>query len=223
MCCNFGEGRYAGFIDNEEIFSSPNDNEDWERRGHIFTIPSGLPFDSKIGMTPRNKQWLESHNSRRKSWHERYDKGYVPLRWSTTLEEESQIWAEKLAAECDLVHDQNTSYGENIALNYGWGNYAKMRNTEDILSRFVENEADDDYPDNGHLTQVLWRATKWVGCADASRPYDGGRCHTQVCRYARPGNCNMSKYESKRNEWWIQPMLMDESPCGDECPPDGCN
>ena len=60
---------------------------------------------------------------------------------------------------------------------------------------FVEDEANLSYPDNGHLTQILWRATRYVGCADAVRPYDGGRCHTQVCRYSKPGKCMSLAYE----------------------------
>ena len=60
---------------------------------------------------------------------------------------------------------------------------------------FVEDEANLPYPDNGHLTQILWRATRYVGCADAVRPYDGGRCHTQVCRYSKPGKCMSLAYE----------------------------
>ena len=78
---------------------------------------------------------------------------------------------------------------------------------------WVESEIDLDPPENGHLTQVLWRATTWVGCADASN----GDYHIQVCRYARPGNCNLGSYES-----WLEPMLLDSSPCGNECHPSDC-
>ena len=119
--------------------------------------------------------------------HEQYGKQYVPLKWSKALADESRLWAEQLAEDCDLYHDPNTNHGENIALNYGWDEYSTRRSTENVLSRFVEDESDLPYPDNGHLTQILWRATRYVGCADAVRPYDGGRCHTQVCRYSKPG------------------------------------
>ncbi|KAL7530881.1 hypothetical protein ACHAXR_003725, partial [Thalassiosira sp. AJA248-18] len=191
MCCTFGEGKYAGYIGNEKIFSSPTGDENWEKRGHPFTIPSSdLPLDPKIqpGMTAREEEWLDSHNTRREQWHARYGKSYVPVKWSAALKEESQVWAEKLAADCELVHDPNNKlHGENIALNYGWGSWGEMRSTENILSRYVEGEADDDYPANGHLTQVLWRATEYIGCADAVHSYDGdGKCHAQVCRYSKP-------------------------------------
>ena len=37
-----------------------------------------------------------------------------------------------------------------------------------------------------------------------------------TCSFFRPGNCNVSKYNSFKT-----PMLMDESPCGPWCPPGG--
>lgn len=227
MCCEFGKGSYVGRIEGTIIFSSPNDGTDWKKRVHRFEVledlNNNLPLDTKIG-TGRDQDWLDSHNIRREKWHNKFGKGYVPLKWSPALMRESQTWAERLARDCKLVHDQNSRYGENIALNWGTGNYAQMRPTENVLSRFVEDEADDEYPENGHLTQVLWRATTYVGCADASRPRQGGgTCHTQVCRYSKPGNCNMSNYkESNKKDWWLTPMLMNESPCGEECPPDRC-
>jgi len=39
MCCEFGEGSYIGYLDGVEAFSSPEDGEEeWEVRGHPFTI-----------------------------------------------------------------------------------------------------------------------------------------------------------------------------------------
>lgn len=80
------------------------------------------------------------------------------------------------------------------------------------------------WPGNIHLTQVLWRPTTHVGCGMASKTKGdgGGTCHAQVCRYARPGNCNMDDYKTSDNDWWRTPMLEDESICTPTCPPDGC-
>jgi len=33
-------------------------------------------------MTSRDRQYLAAHNKRRREWHTRYDKEYVPLKWS---------------------------------------------------------------------------------------------------------------------------------------------
>ena len=92
--------------------------------------------------------------------------------------------------------DKNNVHGENLAANYGSGSWAAVRSADTILSRWVESEADDPYPANGHLTQVLWRPSKYVGCAEASKPRNGGgMCHAQVCRYARPGTfSDLTKY-----------------------------
>ncbi len=88
-----------------------------------------------------------------------------------------------------------------------------------------------------------------MGCAEASKAIEnGGMCHTQVCRYARPGkeivrcyssfsflaliigvflfiegNCNLSKYMTTAKDWWLEPMLMDFTPCGPACPSHGCH
>ncbi len=36
------------------------------------------------------------------------------------------------------------------------------------------------------------------------------------------GNCNMAAYKSGNQNWWVEPMLQDDSPCTPACPPDGC-
>jgi len=230
MCCSFGhKGKYTGYVKGSKIFSSPSNEKDWGQRAHKFSIPnrSALPLTPKIGMTTRDTEWLESHNSRRKSWHRINGKSYVPLKWSIALKDESMKFAKKLLqASCGgLYHDEDNKHGENLASNSGSGDWAQIRSADSIVARWVEDEVDYGYPGNGHLTQVLWRASKYVGCADASKAKtNGGRCRVQVCRYARPGNCNMDKsnYDTNRNDWWQIPMLMADSPCGPACPPDGC-
>ena len=146
--------------------------------------------------------------------------------------------------------DPDAKFGENLAGNSGSGSWGQVRSTEAVLTRFVENEVEKEYPNNGHLTQVstyakffvvssfspiphsphclhlsqvLWRATKYVGCAETSKPKEGGgMCHVQVCRYTRSGNCNMNKYMNNKKDWWMVPMMMEDSPCGPACPPEGC-
>lgn len=84
--------------------------------------------------------------------------------------------------------DPNSQYGENLAAHSGTGSFAAVRSADSIVARWVDNEADQPYPDNAHLTQVLWRGTTYVGCDEASKSRSGGgMCYIQVCRYARPG------------------------------------
>lgn len=161
----------------------------------------------------RESQWLSAHNIRRKQWHQDNNVSYVPLRWSMELVSNAFTWANVLIEQeydtLELYHDKNAQEGENLAMNCGSGSWSKMRPPDNILSRWVEEEVGLSPPDNLHLTQVLWRATTRVGCAEASREYGNGRtCHVQVCRYLRMGNCNMGKYDD-----WSIPMLLDESPC----------
>lgn len=122
-----------------------------------------------------------------------------------------------------MYHDK-TDWGENVAGNSGKGGWGELKTTEQVLSRFVEREADWEWPRNSHLTQVLWRATRYVGCAEAARPKEGGgMCRTQVCRYASPGNCGMGKHEDpSRKDWWKVPVMAEKNRCGHDCPPEGC-
>lgn len=58
------------------------------------------------------------------------------------------------------------------------------------------------YPDNGHMTQVLWRATLYVGCGEARN----GNQYIQVCQYLEPGNCDVG------SDFWAS-VLRDYSVC----------
>eukprot|EP00951_Prasinocladus_malaysianus_P014453 scaffold109934_cov41-Prasinocladus_malaysianus.AAC.1 len=61
----------------------------------------------------------------------------------------------------------------------------------------------------GHYTQVIWRASEYVGCGEAGSSAYG---YVQVCRYIRPGNCN-----GKSN------YMEASTPCGPFCPEEGCS
>ena len=152
--------------------------------------------------------------------HTDYGKTYVPLKWSNSLKVSSQVWAEELLKTCGtrLYHDSQNAYGENLASNFGTGSWAQVKSTEAILKRFVEDEKDWEWPRCAHLTQVLWRGSEYVGCAEMAKDTEnGGKCHVQVCRYARAGNCNMNSFNDH-----MEGVMRDSSNCGEECPPGGC-
>ncbi|KAL7522760.1 hypothetical protein ACHAWX_007446, partial [Stephanocyclus meneghinianus] len=189
MCCMKGDGYYkVSLIENglwRDVLSGGSFRTKELRQ--VINL-------KKANMTQRDIEWLDSHNSRRKSWHTAHGKSYVPLIWSDALKQDAKRWAEKLLDSCGtgMWHDpENQNYGENVAGNSGSGSWGAVRSTEDILTRFVEREEGKPYPHNGHLTQVLWRASRYVGCAEASKPLgnssSAGMCHTQVCRYSRSG------------------------------------
>ena len=179
-------------------------------------------YMSPSEQTDRESQWLKAHNTRRKQWHKENNVSFIPLKWSTGLASNALVWANVLIDQeyesFDLYHDDDTDEGENLAMNRGSGSWNRLYHPDEILQRWVEEEVGLSPPDNLHLTQVLWRPTKYVGCAEAVREYDNGKtCHVQVCRYTKMGNCNLGKYSD-----WMVPMLLDDSQCGLECPPEGC-
>lgn len=150
----------------------------------------------------------------------------MSLNWSGGLKESARQWANELLKSCGqgLYHEKQSKYGENLAANVGSGSWGAMKDADDIVSRFVEDEADKEWPANAHLTQCLWRATKYVGCYDAEKDMgDGKMCRVQVCRYATAGNCDMSNFNDGSSKWWMKGVMSDFSRCGAECPEgEGC-
>ena len=96
QCCTHGQGYYK--------FSLLEDDGSWN------TIISGGTKKTKEEthvinlepqtMTKRDQEWLDSHNIRRKEWHEDYDTTYVPLKWSNGLKDSSMEWATKMLDRC---------------------------------------------------------------------------------------------------------------------------
>jgi len=86
--------------------------------------------------------------------------------------------------ECKLEFvSAANEYGENLAYNAGTGSWSKKPSPDSVMTRFVENEEFLPPPQNYHFTQVLWKATEYVGCAEASKDFGGGKkCRIQVCR-----------------------------------------
>ena len=209
FCCSSGSnGWYALSLNGQEII-----------RGGYYL--KEISYDILVGnyaqMSERDEQWLEAHNSRRKIWHEQYGETYVPLRWSTTLASDAKSWATQLLSDCDLdgiAHESNVEEGENLAKNKssrGNRGMGILYPPDNILQRWVDQEKTWGYPRNAHLTQALWRASRYLGCGDAVKHYDDGSiCRTQVCRYVRAGNCAMNSHNAREGDNWLVPMLMGE-------------
>jgi len=99
--------------------------------------------------------------------------------------------------------------GENLAYNDG----GISMSPENVLTRWVDDEAPLPYGQNGHLTAALWRATHYVGCAISSST-EGRGCHIQVCRNSATGNCNINSNN------WEAVMIADTSSCSPQVPCD---
>jgi len=233
ICCSAGEGHYSIDVQNED--------GSWRDAVRGSKFASSVKHIIDVGltestMTDRDKAYLVAHNKRRIEWHARYSKEYVALKWSKGLKESSMEYAVALLDTCTSElpeHDPNSPWGENLARNQGSGGWGQLYDPDKILNRFVEREEGLPWARNGHLTNALWRATHYVGCAEAEKSYNvtnangseqPNNCRVQVCRYAKPGNCGMGAYKDDNGiHDWERAMLMDDSPCGPDCPPEGCS
>jgi uncharacterized protein YkwD len=115
-----------------------------------------------------------------------------PLSWSPALAASSQRWADR----CVFDHQEDSYDGENLF----WGTAGAFSQAQVVESwceeiaayRFSAPRVDDE---TGHFTQVVWPASKRLGCAVA-------RCQGSdfwVFRYAPAGNdeARMTKNVSK--------------------------
>jgi Cysteine-rich secretory protein family len=189
--------------------SSGTDSPRWASNSDAGRLGGGGPAPTPSGGGPAptpsggsDNPWLTGHNSRRQRYHGQYGVSYVPLKWTNSLAASAQSYANTLARTGRFVHSGQAGVGENLAWNSG----RNAPSADSVLTRWTENEESSF---GGHFTQVLWRATKYVGCGQAS----SSRGHYQVCHYVTPGNCNGSTRSN---------MLASSSRCSPQCPSEGC-
>ncbi len=118
--------------------------------------------------------------------------GVGPLRWSPSLAQLAQNWAQQLCRRSRrgrvvLQHRPSSRFGENLHWQGGgdppsvgdavqsWAN--ERTHYDPSTGRCVGGEC-------GHYTQLVWRATTEVGCGAATC----GSSHFTVCNYSPPGN-----------------------------------
>ena len=147
----------------------------------LFMGTTNLPltFDQRI---------LAAHNG------ERLALGLEPLSWNPALAQSAQHWADYLASSGRFEHapeNHDAPEGENL-----WAGTKGYFTPEAMVDAWIREKKffrPGAFPDNsttgrmedvGHYTQVVWRATTQVGCAESrSRKED-----ILVCRYAEAGN-----------------------------------
>lgn len=131
---------------------------------------------------------LAAHNR------ERTAIGVPPLRWNAALAGSAQRWADHLAATGSFEHaPESPTEAEGENLWAGTRGHYSIEARVDAWVRekryftpgtFPRNSTTGKVEDVGHYTQLIWRNTQQVGCAQAS----GAREDVLVCRYSSPGN-----------------------------------
>jgi Cysteine-rich secretory protein family len=177
------------------------------------TTPATTPASTGGGSS--SQDWINAHNNRRNTYHSQNGVSYVAVKWSEDLASSARSYTQRLLngfSGCNIQHKfQGDSYGgENLALQTTGS--ATSISAEAVLRLWYDGEIGLPYPQNGHLTQVVWRGTMYVGCAGLTKSMGNGQtCHIQTCRYLAPGNCN-----------GVGNILAASSPCAPQCPREGC-
>jgi len=131
---------------------------------------------------------LAAHNRERDSLN------IEPLRWNAGLAASAQVWADHLAATGSFEHAPERAdapQGENLwagtksafALESRVGAWIREKKYFK-QGRFPQNSTTGRIEDVGHYTQLIWRDTRDVGCAEAT----GKEEDVLVCRYSSAGN-----------------------------------
>jgi pathogenesis-related protein 1 len=113
--------------------------------------------------------------------------GQPPLRWSQTLGNHAQDWADTLAERGALEHQLKDHYGENLALFRG-----RSPDPREVVEYWASEQHHYDERSNicrgecRHYTQIVWGTTKEVGCGQAER---NGTTYW-VCNYLPAGNAH---------------------------------
>ena len=121
----------------------------------------------------------------------RTEVGVPPLAWSDRLAAGAQRWADTIALLDRMKHSGTSRIGENLA--YWHGPNASLSTLIGMWERekqlfqlgtFPNVSRDGNWRSVGHYTQMVWRATSEVGCAEAA----GAEEDILVCRYSEAGN-----------------------------------
>ena len=132
---------------------------------------------------------LAGHNAARR------ELGLAPLLWSAALAADARAYAEELARSGRFEHSPqprgSPPQGENLWTGTrGAYAYREMIGHWVAERRFYqprpvpESSNSGRFGDVGHYTQIVWRGTQEVGCAEASSRTDD----YVVCRYLPAGN-----------------------------------
>lgn len=150
-------------------------------------LPQARAQDERPLLTSEH-EWLSEHNAARA------DMGLAPLAWNDRLAQDAQSWALHLVRHNLFDHaspQERKGQGENLWR--GTKGYWSPRQTVGFFVAERQNFRPGNFPDVsrtgqwsdvGHYTQIIWPATREVGCALAHTVTD----EVLVCRYWPAGN-----------------------------------
>ncbi|XP_058114350.1 pathogenesis-related protein PR-1-like [Magnolia sinica] len=126
-------------------------------------------------------QFIDGHNSARRAV------GVPPLKWEPLLARYARVYSNERRKDCALVHSPGYGFGENIF----WGQGHRWT-AKDAVDAWAAEKQFYHYSDNtcssrdcSHYTQMVWRTTERVGCAQII--CDSGDTFI-TCEYYPPGN-----------------------------------
>jgi Cysteine-rich secretory protein family len=155
----------------------------------VLLLCSPLLMGGTMARANFNQRLLAAHNEQRAAI------GVPSLEWSDRLAADARVWADELAKTGRFEHSPDEPgeepQGENL-----WAGTPRAFSPESMVALWVAEKKDyrpGVFPNNsrsgdvehvGHYTQLIWRASRQVGCATAV----GQREEFLVCRYSEAGN-----------------------------------
>src|SRR5579862_8448662 len=124
--------------------------------------PQWRPADQRDETRAFSSEILSAHNQIRARV------AAPPLTWSSNLAARAQEWASHLWRQALFYHRPNSNFGENIFVISG-----AHASPSEVVGDWASEERDYNYHANtcrgvcGHYTQIVWRATREIGCAVA--------------------------------------------------------
>ncbi len=152
----------------------------------VRTDDGSTPNEGDSSLAPDIQSVVDRHNAIRQELYSGSD-----LSWSATVAATAQAYAEVLASKGTMEHDQDTPYGENLAIATYAIDYTVSTNM------WYEEKPYYDYTLNdcidgemcGHYTQMIWKDSTEIGCGSAiiqTGSFKNGVI--VVCRYNPSGN-----------------------------------
>eukprot|EP00548_Thalassiothrix_antarctica_P019727 CAMPEP_0194179102 /NCGR_PEP_ID=MMETSP0154-20130528/12611_1 /TAXON_ID=1049557 /ORGANISM="Thalassiothrix antarctica, Strain L6-D1" /LENGTH=443 /DNA_ID=CAMNT_0038894327 /DNA_START=116 /DNA_END=1447 /DNA_ORIENTATION=+ len=205
--------------------------------------PTPNPIEVSNDIQGFEERWLSAHNTRRDHFYNLFNMDSLDLKWSASVATSAQNYANKLIRRngCSIQHgyDNDRYGGENLAMNYG----RVPRTIEEIMHAWYDDEIDLNAMElvgkKYHASQVIFRSSRYVGCAHAEKDMENGaKCFIQVCRYIGVGNCFIDSQADHpavaeafpdnciaQHPGWVCSVLSDTASnfCSEtQCPAEGC-